>query len=62
MPCCNKWNIIKLDSLPKMFVARSMGIIYSCIDFAPNLHISDLPGCILARRSFSTAGRQVVMR
>ena len=31
-----------------MFVARSMGIIYSCIDFAPNLHISDLPGCILA--------------
>ena len=48
MPCCNKWNIIKLDFLPKMFVARSMGIIYSCIDFAPNLHISDLPGCILA--------------
>lgn len=48
MPCCNKWNIIKLDFLPKMFVARSMGIIYSCIDFAPSLHISDLPGCILA--------------
>ena len=48
LACCNKWNIIKLDFLPKMFVARSMGIIYSCTDFVPNLHISDLPGCILA--------------
>ena len=52
MPCCSKWNVIKLDFLPKVFAARSTGIIYSCTDFVPNLHISDLPGCILAIGSF----------